>query len=99
MNKLLKILGLLLIVFFLSLYFSKYTNNYYDNKSNLTEEAIKRYEKDLKEGKDINPSNYVVEEKNYNNKASIMGLKVSKLIENTFSKGLNYILNHLEKYE
>ena len=53
MNKLLKVIGLLIIIFFLSLYFSKYSSNYYNDKTNLTEEAIKRYEKDLKEGKNI----------------------------------------------
>ena len=69
MNKILKLLGIILIILFLSLYFSKYNNNYYENKNNLTDEAIKRYEKDLKEGKNIDPNNYIVQEKNYNNKA------------------------------
>lgn len=95
MNKLLKVIGLLIIIFFLSLYFSKYSSNYYNDKTNLTEEAIKRYEKDLKEGKNINSSNYIIEEKNYNNKASIIGLKTSKLIENTFSYGLKHIIKYL----
>ncbi len=96
MNKLLKVIGLLIIIFFLSLYFSKYSSNYYNDKTNLTEEAIKRYEKDLKEGKNINSSNYIIEEKNYNNKASIIGLKTSKLIENTFSYGLKHIIKYLD---
>ena len=95
MNKLLKVIGLLIIIFFLSLYFSKYSSNYYNDKTTLTEEAIKRYEKDLKEGKNINSSNYIIEEKNYNNKASIIGLKTSKLIENTFSYGLKHIIKYL----
>ena len=95
MNKILKVLGLILIIFFLSLYFSKYNNNYYNDKSNLTEEAIKRYEKDLKEGKSINSNNYKVVEKDYNNKASIIGLKTSKLIEDTFSYGLKHLMKYL----
>lgn len=96
MNKIIKILGLLLIIFFLSLYFSKYTNTYYNDKSNLTEAAIKKYEKDLKEGKSINSNNYKVEEKNYNNKASIIGLKASKIIEDTFSYGLKHLMKYLD---
>lgn len=96
MNNILKVVIVLLIIFFLSLYFSKYNNDYFENKNNLTEEAIKRYEKDLKEGKNINPDNYKIEEKNYNNKASIIGLKTSKLIENTFSYGLKYIVKYLD---
>jgi len=95
MNKILKILSIVLIVFFLSLYFSRYSNYYNQNKSYLVDEAIKRYEDDLKSGKDIVPSNYVVEEKNYNNKASVMGIKASNLIENVFSKGIKYILRYL----
>ena len=96
MNKILKVLGLILIIFFLSLYFSKYTNTYYNDKSNLTEAAIKKYEKDLKEGKSINSNNYKVEEKNYNNKASIIGLKASKIIEDTFSYGLKHLMKYLD---
>ena len=95
MNKILKILSIVLIVFFLSLYFSRYNSHYNQNKSYLVDEAIKRYEDDLKSGKDIVPSNYVVEEKNYNNKASVMGIKASNLIENVFSKGIKYILRYL----
>ena len=96
MNKIFKILGLLIIVFFLSLYFSKYNNDYYENKNDLTEEAIKKYEKDLKDGKNINSNNYKKEEKNYNNKASIIGLKASKLIEYTFSYGLKHIVKYID---
>lgn len=96
MNNIFKILGLLIIVFFLSLYFSKYNNDYYENKNDLTEEAIKKYEKDLKDGKSINSNNYKKEEKNYNNKASIIGLKASKLIEDTFSYGLKHIVKYID---
>ena len=94
MNNIIKIISVILIIMFLSLYFSKYSNNYYENKNNLTEEAIKRYENDLKEGKTIDPSNYIEEEKNYNNKASKLGMKASSLIEHTFSYGLKYMIKY-----
>ena len=96
MNKLLKGIFLVIIILFLSLYFSKYTSDYYTSNNNLTEEAIERYEKDLKEGKEIDPRNYVQEEKNYNNKVSKLGLKTSKLIEKTFNKGLSFLARYLE---
>ena len=99
MNNILKIIGIIVIIFFLSLYFSRYSNNYYEDKTNLTEKAIEKYEKDLKEGKKIDPNNYIVEEKNYNNKASTIGLKASKFIENTFSYGLKHIMKYLNQYE
>ena len=54
MNKTIKIIMIFLTVFFLSLYFGKYSSNYYNNKKILTDEAIKKYEKDLKEEKKYN---------------------------------------------
>lgn len=102
MNKIIKLIGIILIILFLSLYFSRYSNNYYQDKNKITNEAIKRYESDLKQGKKIDPNNYKIEEKNYNNKVSRLGMKTSKIIENTFQKGLKYLmrkLNELEKYQ
>jgi len=99
MNKSYKIVGIVIIILFLSLFFSKYNYNYNENKSILTEEAIKRYEQDLKEGKEINPSNYRVPDKNYNNKASKVGVKASQIIEKVFKKGMKYIMNSLKKLE
>ena len=96
MNNLLKVLFVIIIIFFLSLYFSKYNNEYFESKNTLTEEAIKKYENDLKNGEKINPNNYRIEEKNYNNKASILGIKASRLIESTFRKGMKYIVKYLE---
>ena len=99
MNRFIKILGISLLVFFLSLYFSKYNSDYYESKKILTDNKIKEYEKDLKDGKIINSSNYVIEEKNYNNTASKIGIKVSKLIENSFQSGLKFIINKLESLD
>lgn len=97
MNKTIKFIILVIVILFLSLYFSNYNNSYYENKYNLTEKAIKNYEEDLKSGKPIIPSNYLQEEKNYNNKISNVGIKVSKLIEKAFTDGINNIIKLLEK--
>ena len=99
MNKTIKLITIILLILFLSLYFSKYNTNYYGNKNILTEKAIKQYEEDLKAGKEILPSNYLEPEKNYNNKVSKIGVQVSKLIEKTFSKGLKYIMKYLQKIQ
>lgn len=96
MNKIIKIILIFIIIFFLSLYFSKYSSDYYEMKSNLTEEAIKNYEKDLKDGKNIVASNYLPEEKNYNNKVSKMGLGLSHLIENIVDNGFKYMMKYLD---
>ena len=45
MNNILKGVGALFIIFFLSIYFSKYNTNYYENKSLLTDKAISQDKK------------------------------------------------------
>ena len=96
MNKTLKIVGVLLVIMFLSVYFSRYNSNYYANQNVLTEEAIVKFEQDIKEGKDITVSSYLKEEKNYDNKLSEIGLKISNGIETGFKKGLKFIFKCME---
>ena len=97
MSKLVKIILIFIMIFFLSLYFSKYSSDYYEKKSNLTEEAIKNYEKDLKEGKSIVSTNYLPEEKQYNNKVAKMGMNLSHLIENIVDNGFKYLMKYIEQ--
>lgn len=96
MNKVFKFIGITIIILFLSLYFSKYNNEYYENKNDLTEEAIKKYEKDLKEGKNIIPSEYIPKEKDYNNKVSKMGMKASRLIEKIINSSVKYAVKYID---
>ena len=100
MKIMLKIVLILIVVLFFSLYYSKYSNYYYyENQKVLTDEAIKRFEKDLKEGKEINVNNYIPEQKNYNNKVSTLGLKTSNFIDKCFNKGLKIFAKYLSKLE
>ena len=99
MNRLGKVAGIALIILFFSLYFSKYNMDYNQNKKILTEEAIIEYEKDIKEGKEINPEKYQEPEKNYNNKVAEVGLKTSKIIEKGFKKGLRLLMKSLKYLE
>lgn len=95
MNRIIKGIVFLIVIFFLISYFSRYT--VYNNNTNiLTEEAIEQFEKDLKAGKEIIPSNYLPEEKNYDNKISILGKKTSNLIGRTFGKVMRAMLHYLE---
>ena len=96
MNKTLKIVGVLLVIMFLSVYFSRYNSNYYENQNVLTEEAIVKFEQDINEGKDITVSSYLKEEKNYDNKISEIGLKISNTIEAGFKKCLKFIFKCME---
>lgn len=96
MNKLIKLLLIMIIVFFLSLYLTNYSNTYYEEKNILTEEAIRNYEKDLKDGKNIMSKNYLPSEKNYNNKAAKLGMGMSNFIENIVNKGFKFLTKYLE---
>ncbi len=98
MNKLLKVSTVIVLILFFSLFFSRY-NNYYENKKVLTDTAIERFEQDLKDGKEIVASNYIEKEKNYNNRISKIGIKTSKLIENTFNKGMKLLMKYIEKLQ
>ena len=96
MKRLIKLIGIILLIFFLAIYLSSYNTSYYENKNILTEDAIKRFEKDLKEGKKINVKNYIEKEKNYNNKVSTYTLKLSNLIDKCINKSLRLVLKYLE---
>jgi len=95
-----KIVIILLFMLFLSLYIAQ-ASGYYEYQENkkvtLTKEAIKDFEKDLKEGKNINVKNYLQEEKHYNNKASILGLQISNFIENSFNSIMSSLFNQINK--
>lgn len=63
-KKLIKFLGILIIFVFLCSYFIE-MSGYYEynlqNRKNLTEEQIKQFEEDVKEGKDIDIDSYLKE--------------------------------------
>lgn len=94
MKKVIKMILIGLIILFLVLFLNK-NNMYYENNKVLTDEAIKRFEEDLKEGKELIPSNYITQEKNYENRASNLGKKCSKIIENVVNKVLNKFLDSI----
>lgn len=86
------------IILFFALYISQYTGyfDYSSSKKNiLTDSAIKKFEDDIREGKSIDTSNYLIEEKNYSNKISRLGMKTSNIIEKAFKKGINIIFREL----
>ena len=94
-----KLVIVIVIISFLCLYFTT-TGGYYEynlkQKNVLTEEAIKRFEQDVASGKEIIASNYIEEEKNYNNKVSNIALKLSNTISETFDKIIKYLFKQIE---
>lgn len=95
-----RVVGVTLIILFVALYLTQVTG-YYEytesKKTTLTKDAIKRFEKDVAEGKEIAAKNYLEEEKNYNNKLSTVGMKLSKVIEKGFNKVMSSIFNEINK--
>ena len=93
MKKIVKVILLCFILLFIILFLNR--NYYYENRKILSDDSIKQFEKDLKEGKNIDPNNYITEEKQYNNSASKLGLKVSGIIEKVVGVSLRKALNYL----
>ena len=89
-----------LIILFTTLYVTQAFGYYeYSNKKTniLTEEAAKKFEKDIESGKTIKASNYLKEENDYNNNLSKAGLSVSKMISSSFNKVMNFIFSEMDQ--
>ncbi len=91
----------LLFLSFLVLYFAQ-AGGYYEDmnnkKTSLTEERIKAFEEDVKNGKEIKVENYVINmKKNYDNKVSSFGLFTSKAFAKGFKWGITNIFNGIDK--
>lgn len=101
MKKWLKISFIVIILLYLLLFFS-YKNGYYKElnkeKKILTEEKIKEYEEDLKNGVDVTQKDYIVETPSYDNAYTRAFLKLSKSIESGFDKTIKYLFRKLSKF-
>ena len=100
MDKIIKLFGVALVVGFLLMFFSS-SSGYYEyelnKKSNLTQEAIIQFEQDVKDGKEIDINEYLVDEaKDYSNSFSDIGLNISNKIGTLFSKGVKFIFNSID---
>lgn len=97
MDKLVKLIILVVIIIFLVMFFSS-SSGYYEyelnKKTNLTQEAIDKFEEDVKEGKEIDINDYLVEDKkDYSNSFSKIGLNISSKIGKVFKEGVKLIFN------
>lgn len=96
-----KFILLCFIICFLVILFAGKTG-YYEKKlrdnSILTEEQIKKFEEDLKEGKDVDISNYVINKnKDYTTKLTSDVYSVSLKLEKTIDKIVKFIFNEVGK--
>lgn len=100
--KILKFCFVFLFVIFITLYISQVAG-YYEYANNqqmiLTEKQIEKFESDVKSGKNIDIEDYMKNtKKNYNTGISKMGLKVSDIISDGVSKGVEGFFNFLIKF-
>lgn len=99
MNNILKGLIISIVIAFLVMFFTS-SSGYYEyelnKKTNLTQDAILKFEQDIKEGKEIDINKYIVEDKkDYSNKFSNAGIKLSNNIKKIFSEGVKFIFNSI----
>lgn len=95
-NKNIKNIFYLLVIIFMSLYIAGQTG-YYERKNNyktqLTKEAIIKFEKDISEGKEVDIKDYISTNNNkFNNKYSNLGMTLSNSVDYIFNHGLDWIL-------
>lgn len=100
MKNVFKIIFLVGVLAFLFLYVS-YKNGYYIKKKEentiLTEEKIKEYENDLKNGVDVSKKNYITVRNNYDSAYSRILLKLSRTVENGFDKTIKFVFRRISK--
>ena len=99
--KIFKTIMMCLIIVYIGLYIAN-ESGYYESRlrdrTRLTNESIERFEKDIAEGKNVKVEDYLVkEQKDYSNKASKIGLIVSKETEKVMTEGLSGFLKILGK--
>lgn len=99
-NVIFKYLFLMSFIIFLTIYFSQATGYYeYEQykKKELTEEQIRKFEKDISEGKEIDIDSYLEPTKNFENKISNATLIVSDTIQNYMVKGIEFVFSGIGK--
>ncbi len=100
--KIAKFVFCLFLVTYLTIYFSS-MSGYYEfqnyQKMTLTQEQIKQFEQDVKDGKEVDVEDYIVKERtDYNNKIANAGKRVSYTISDTISSLLTKVFTYLSSF-
>lgn len=88
--------GLILLFFFFFYVGGFIYKNKLTTKKVLTEEQIKKFEEDVKNGVTIDINDYVVREKNYENNVTRVNDTISSLINKTFRQIFKYLLKSID---
>lgn len=95
-----RILGLLFLIYII-LYISiecGYYETKLSKKSALTNENIKRFEQDIKEGKMVDINNYTIEENiDYSNNVTKIGTAISENVNKAMTEGLGSAIEVIKK--
>lgn len=99
-NWFMRILGVLFLLY-ISISIAMETG-YYEAKLNektmLTEESIKKFEQDVREGKQVDINDYVVEKnRDFSNGATKVGVFLSSIIQDFMSEGLTKMADIFKK--
>lgn len=89
-----------MLILFTALYITQALGYYeYSNyKTNrLTEAAVEQFEQDIKEGKQVNASDYIKKDNDYNNNISKLGIKASNLVGQVFDGVMEFVFNQVNK--
>ncbi len=97
-RKIYKYLIVLLSLLFLFMFF--FGNNVYEykltEKKDLTIEQIEKFERDIKEGNEIDLNEYIVKDKDYTNKVTRANSFISNIINKCFEKLFEYLLKNID---
>ena len=63
------------------------------SKAVITEEKMRQFESDVKEGRDVSLSDYIMEEKDYSNGFTKSGYTISHVIEDVMGHGIEVIVD------
>ena len=86
---------IILFIVFVALYIAMESGYYTSNlgkKTELTQEKILEFEQDIKDGKEIDINDYLINEyKDYSSKTSKLGMNLSNSTEKFMTKGISEI--------
>ena len=101
-SNIIKIIFIIIFIIYVTLFFSNETGYYeYQNriKKEMTEEQIKKFEEDVKNGVPVDINNYIdTTEANYQNNFSNLGENTSNIISTGISKSVNKTFNFIIKF-
>ena len=100
-NKIFKMILIISFAIFITIFISN-EYGYYEYKKHeqvtLTQEQIKKFEQDIKDGKNVELNNYITNQnKNYQTSFSKLGLNISNSISGVVKKSVDSLFSKLGK--